>query len=362
MGHPKEQPELSVIVAARNETGELPALFANLAGQQGIVFELIVADGDSTDGTAAMARELGESAPFVVTILEGEANRGAQLDAAIAASRGSMLLILHADSVFPDPMALRKALDTLDAASAPGKTATAGHCRLRFRHSSLKPSLPFFFYEAKACLDRTGCTHGDQGLLFSRSVYGEAGPFANDRPMLAETEFAERVRKIGRWLLLPMEIQTSARRFEKEGLKERQTLNSLICNAAALDWEEFFDKIPALYRHHDESDRLDLAPIFKGINRLIKMMPRQERSRFWYHTGVFVRENAWQIPFFLDIRNAFRQGVEPWQVKPCWLALHDRIIAPLIANPAGNMLAGFLTWCWFRFMCYGFSSNKKNSA
>src|ERR1700674_5517741 len=77
---------------------------------------------------------------------------------------------------------------------------------------------------------RRECTHGDQGFLLRRGFFNAVGPFEESLPMLAETRFAEAVRNRGEWLLLPAEIQTSARRFEIEGLRERQTLNAIITN------------------------------------------------------------------------------------------------------------------------------------
>src|SRR5450631_2618475 len=47
----EHNPELSIIVPVLNEAEELPALFATLADQHGISFELIICDGGSSDGT-----------------------------------------------------------------------------------------------------------------------------------------------------------------------------------------------------------------------------------------------------------------------------------------------------------------------
>lgn len=55
-------PELSVIVPTFNESENLPVLVERLrAALQGIAWEMIVVDDDSPDGTAAVARKIGES-------------------------------------------------------------------------------------------------------------------------------------------------------------------------------------------------------------------------------------------------------------------------------------------------------------
>lgn len=55
-------PELSVIVPTFNESENLPVLVERLrAALQGVAWEMIVVDDDSPDGTAAVARKIGES-------------------------------------------------------------------------------------------------------------------------------------------------------------------------------------------------------------------------------------------------------------------------------------------------------------
>jgi hypothetical protein len=70
------------------------------------------------------------------------------------------------------------------------------------------------------------------------------GGFDETLELLEDNRFAEAVRKEGGWLLLPAEIVTSARRFETEGLAERQTLNALLMNFAAIGWDAFFRLAP----------------------------------------------------------------------------------------------------------------------
>ena len=55
-------PELSVIVPTFNESANIPVLVERLrAALDGIAWEMIVVDDDSPDGTAAVARKIGES-------------------------------------------------------------------------------------------------------------------------------------------------------------------------------------------------------------------------------------------------------------------------------------------------------------
>lgn len=54
--------------------------------------EVVVADGGSTDGTAAVARSHG------ARVVEAPRGRGVQLAAGVRAARGEWLLLLHADT------------------------------------------------------------------------------------------------------------------------------------------------------------------------------------------------------------------------------------------------------------------------
>ena len=58
--------KISVIIPARNESGSLPSMLAELP--QDLLHEIIVVDGNSTDGTAELVRDLG----FKVIVQEGK--------------------------------------------------------------------------------------------------------------------------------------------------------------------------------------------------------------------------------------------------------------------------------------------------
>jgi len=342
-------PELSVIVPVLNETAVLPGLFRTLSTQREVRMEVVLCDGGSDDGTPELAGRLAGEVPFPVRLTRSPPGRGRQMNGGAAAAAGDTFLFLHADSSFPDPRALRKGLDSLAAAGSSGEAGpVAGRFALRFDRRDAPPSWGYYHLEWKARLDRPGCTHGDQGFLLGREFFAGVGPFDGSIPMLAETRLAEEVRRRGRWILLPAEIHTSARRFETEGLRQRQTLNAVICNFAAAGWEPFLRELPGLYRDHDSSGRLDLRAMLRDIGRLMAALPRRERFRLWYETGRFVRNNAWQLPLARDTRRAFLQGEDVGTGKMPALAFYDLHLDRLTDHPPGRVLAAFITWVWFR--------------
>src|SRR5512145_1536444 len=112
-------PELSIIIPTLNEAGTLSWLLADLAVQIDIGFEILVSDGDSTDGTGEVAAATLARHRLAGAVLTGTAGRGRQLNRGAARARGEWLLFLHADSRLPDPAALAESLAFLRGAGNP---------------------------------------------------------------------------------------------------------------------------------------------------------------------------------------------------------------------------------------------------
>jgi hypothetical protein len=346
-------PGLSVIVPVLNEQETLPKLLQNLAAQAGVNFETILCDGGSHDDTQQVADGLAKVLPLRISVVAAPAGRARQLNAGVVASRAPLLLFLHADSHFPDRHALERAVRLLETGCRQaGTDRLAGRFRLVFRQSGNQAARAFAFHEAKARQNRPGCIHGDQGFMLFRTFFDTIGPFPAGPPMLAETRLADRILDEGEWLLFPDEIQTSVRRFETEGLRERQTLNALIMGAAAARWDRFFAELPQLYRQQARSGRLQLGPILASIDGLLAELPPTERRLLWRSIGGYVRDNAWQIPFFLDMRRCFHLDPAARQPLTPLTTGFERWLAPLLSGSAGAELAALLTRFWFRWLLW----------
>jgi len=342
----EERPELSVIVPVFNEQGYLAPFLRAVCRQREVCLELIISDGASTDDSIGVARRFGERAPFPVRVIGGAKGRAGQMNRGAGVARASTLLFLHIDSGFSDPLALRKGLDALKCGAREG-AKVAGRFALAFQFEGEAP-LPYRFYGAKATLDRTGCTHGDQGFMIGRDFFGEVGPYDTTLPLMEDTFLAERVRQAGRWLLLPARINTSPRRFQTEGLLPRQTLNAILMNLAAIGQLSLIQSLKKSYQSQDAAQRLRLQPFLAPLKEAMAALPRAQRRRLWYRTGAYVRSNAWQIPFFLDL---LAGGVTEGKGGR-FLALHDRLLGRLIDNSVGNWGAAALVWIWFRLTLY----------
>ncbi|MCM0079994.1 glycosyltransferase [Geomonas sp. Red32] len=334
-----------MVVPLFNEERAIASFLNELALQQAIDFEVILSDGGSSDGTLAELSRLVPSLPFPVKVVTGSKGRGAQLNRGAAEARSGMLLFLHADSAFGDPLSFRKGVDALEQAGRTSPLPVAGHFPLTFAFPG-SPPLPYRFYGEKAALDRPGCTHGDQGFLIPLPLFRELGPFDPELPLMEDNVLAERIRRQGRWILLSTPIATSPRRFLAEGLLPRQTLNAILMDLAAVGRLDLIDSLRETYRSQDRTGRLDLSPLLENLRMRIAGLPPAERRDLWRKTGRYVRLNAWQIPFFLDVVMKKAAGGK----GGIFLSLHDRLVGRLLDNGVADLAASWLVRLWFRLV------------
>jgi len=341
-------PELSIIVPVLNEEERIERFLEGLDRQEGIVFEVILSDGNSRDETLRCADRLHDRCHFDLRICTGKRGRGRQMNAGSAMARGEWLLFLHADTGFTDRHALRTGLDALrEATGRNGHVLVAGHFALRFDDTSGMPRFGTCFCEGKARLNRHGCTLGDQGLMLSRDFFAKAGRYDESLPVAEDVLLAERIRECGEFILLPANILTSPRRFYSEGYRERQTLNAMIMGLLFTGHAHFLDSLPGIYRSQDSCRRLYLEPFCREIGAKIARLSLRDRLTFWYRVGSYVRANAWQLAYALDLFRNYRKGMRAGEGEMPLLAWYDRYLDRLTDNPPGRVLATCLVWIWF---------------
>lgn len=352
------QPELSIIVPILNESAELPLLLADLERQQQVDFELLFVDGGSSDGGAQWLRDRQDRCSELLSVYDAPKGRARQLNFGAEQAAAEWLLFLHVDSRFGDPLALRKALDFLQQT---GSCNLAGHFALHFRRTSEQPSIGYYFYEWKARTGRPETIHGDQGFLLRNSFYRQLGGFREDLPVMEDTDFAERLRSVGQWQLLPAEISTSARRFETEGLWQRQLLGALIMCFRDIGWEQFFTEAGNVYRHQSEAEKLQVRPFFKLIGSLLAPLGPGAAWRIWWQSGCYVRRHAWQLTFAYDARQAFKCKIPVGQGQLTLSNWTQPLYDLLTDNPLGRVVATMLLRLWFELTCLWLKAKEPNS-
>lgn len=297
--------------------------------------ELIVADGGSTDATAAAVAKAG--ARFVAA----PRGRGAQMNAGARTASSPFLLFLHADSELVSTRQLCEALDALRADIARGGGHVAGHFALRFARRGLGHRFFYRYLEQKSALNRPHTINGDQGLLLPAAWFRELGGFDERLPFLEDQRIAARIFETGRWITLPGRLLTSARRFEREGAYRRYTLMSLIMGLHVAGCEEFFARAPKVYAAHGETGRLLLSP-YLALARRVLLDAGRAGFGIVYRAGRFTRQNSWQPFFGLDVLLA-----TPLRGRRPALAFHDRVFAPLTNHALADALAALLIALWF---------------
>lgn len=103
MGEPKGRLDtttarVSIIVPVLNESRCLAETLAMLAALSPTPHEIILVDGGSTDGTAALAARLG------ARVLRSGRGRAVQMNAGARAATGDILCFLHADTKVPSDL------------------------------------------------------------------------------------------------------------------------------------------------------------------------------------------------------------------------------------------------------------------
>jgi len=341
-------PELSIIIPTLNEAEALPWLLADLAAQTGIVCEVLVSDGGSSDGTPDVATAALVRHRLAGRVLTGAPGRGRQLNRGAAQAQGEWLLFLHADSRFPEPAALAGGLAALRGERG---RHLAGRFALRFDLPDAERDFGYYLCEVKARLGLPGTIHGDQGLLLSKTFFCELGGFREDLPVLEDTLLAEVVRATGEWRLLPATVLTSPRRFKSEGFADRQTINALLMNFAMIGWDEPLLKIPGIYLPQGRTRPLMAASFLSLVDNCLAGLSMRECVRIWYHTGRYVRGNAWQLVLRRTARHAFAAGLAPEDVSLEPVLRFRRRFDLLTGYLAGDLAAALLTWFWFRTRC-----------
>ncbi len=196
-------PLISVVVPVLNEARGLPSLLDHLLQLEGR-FEVVIADGGSSDGTPQLA-SAHPSAPRLVSSRPGRAE---QMNAGAAQARGEALLFLHADTRLPSDayQSLRRTL--ADPA------VIGGNFKLRFEGADRFSRLLDGWY---ALQRRAGVYYGDSAIWVRATAFERLGGY-RPLPIMEDYELSRRLQRAGDTRCLPGPAVTSARRWQQLGL------------------------------------------------------------------------------------------------------------------------------------------------
>jgi rSAM/selenodomain-associated transferase 2 len=210
---------ISVVIPTLDAEATLGATLAALvpAAADGLIREVIVVDGGSTDRTAEIVDSAGAD------LLQRSGGRGPQLAAGAEKARFPWLLFLHADTVL-EPGWEREASGFMERVDTEARPLAAAVFRFAVDDFGAKPRLLERLVALRNSVLRL--PYGDQGLLIPKRLYAEVGGYRQ----LSIMEDVDLVRRLGRrrTVMLRSRAVTSAARFRREGYIRRSTRN-LIC-------------------------------------------------------------------------------------------------------------------------------------
>lgn len=187
---------VTIIIPTFNEEKNIGKIQRQLDGLKGD-FEVIFSDGFSRDATYASI--------YYPKIQESR-YRSNQMNSAAKYARGDYLWFLHCDSRI-DKDSLRRIEDSLQ---------DIGCFRLRFASDKILLKVIALFSNLR--VKYRNIAFGDQGIFIKKSVFEQVGGY-DAIPIMEDYALSMKLKKCGfRFKLLPSEIITSARRFERGGI------------------------------------------------------------------------------------------------------------------------------------------------
>jgi rSAM/selenodomain-associated transferase 2 len=204
---------ISVIIPTLNAAAYLPrALEPLVAGVvDGLVKEVIIADGGSSDDTLAIAEAAG------CTVVSSPVGRATQLRAGAGIAKGRWLLFLHADTALA-PGWIEEASRFVKARSAHLQAAAF---TLAFDDDSAGARTVVFWARLRARWLKL--PYGDQGFLISRFLYDAIGGFT-DMPLMEDVDIVRRVGRKNLYILQTHAV-TSADKYRRDGYSKRAWRN-----------------------------------------------------------------------------------------------------------------------------------------
>jgi rSAM/selenodomain-associated transferase 2 len=232
---------VSVIIPTYNEAASIGPLVRYLraaAGPTETALEIIVADGRSQDDTAAEAAAAGAR-----VLRCPRRGRAAQMNHGAKRARGQVLYFLHADTYPPEGF-----LGTIRQAVAAGHGSGCFRLQFDYRHWFLQLSAWFTRFPLEVV------RFGDQSLFVRRAVFEQAGGFRADMVVLEDQEIIGRLRRHGRFAVLPAAVVTSARKYLANGIFRLQGVFALICVLYRLGVPQ--SRLRSLYRSLITQDKI----------------------------------------------------------------------------------------------------------
>ena len=195
--------KISIIIPALNEEKILMKQQDKLTNLLHEGHEVILVDGGSKDKTVSIADNLG------ITTIVTKPSRGYQLKIGSHLSSKDILLFLHIDTSLSDD-----GVNSVQEAMSDPRNYW-GRFNIKFDNKKMIYRMIAFFMNKRSCL--TGSVTGDHAMFIRKDAYMKCGGFS-DIPIMEDIEICKRLRKISAPVCLKVEVITSCRKWEHDGI------------------------------------------------------------------------------------------------------------------------------------------------
>ena len=197
---------LSIIIPTYNEENNIESTINSIKQFSGNAqFEIIIADGGSTDNTIDLARF------HECQVIDSKKGRGAQLNVGARAATGNLLLFLHADTILPNDFIthINNSLYNENTTGSWGRfdvKLSGKHFLFRIIEKMISLRSRF-----------TGIATGDQAIFVDRETFFTIGGYKNI-PLMEDIELSKRLKRLSSPVCLKQYVITSSRRWEDNGI------------------------------------------------------------------------------------------------------------------------------------------------
>ncbi len=202
---------LSIIIPTLNEEQVLGRTLARLRHRKNC--EVIIVDGGSKDATLSIARQAN------CRIFSSARGRGRQMNTGAAGAQGEILLFLHADTLLPDnfPQLIHEAINRPAFAAGAFSLAIDSPSKI----------LAAIAHLANLRSRRLHLPYGDQAYFVTRGMFMATGGFP-EIDIMEDFVFIQKINKMGKVIILPEHVTTSARRWRNMGIVRTTLTNQLM--------------------------------------------------------------------------------------------------------------------------------------
>lgn len=196
---------ISVIIPVLHEASGINRIIGHIRTlEHGDSVEIIVIDGDAERSTIKAIQD-----PLVIKAVSGQ-GRSIQMNRGAALSSGEIMLFLHADTFLP-----HDAFVLIQQAMKDG-TVAAGSFELGIDSDRWCFRITEAYVRLRTRL--TKVPFGDQAIFVRKDFFNTIGGYLSI-PLMEDVDLMRRIKSHGgRIAIVPRQVSTSARRWEKEGV------------------------------------------------------------------------------------------------------------------------------------------------